>query len=193
MVRKVSSSTLYRVRKRARLAVVSPQTTRTARMNATMDVRNFYVEALIEAAYMNVCDKNIIINADATTFAVYGDGLETKVVVVKDANHGPATVQDPTFLGIYVKVYNQISLGLTAAPSVFVVAVDSLSEGDFFVTRVNRLSHDCQATSYGYLCMCKSRAANDAFYEWFFEVSAVIILLVFTNLRLHILMLRLST
>lgn len=174
LVPDVSASTLYRMRKKANLSVVSPQTTTSARMNATMDIRNFYVEALIEAAYMNVCDPNLVINADATTFAVYGNGMETRVMVVKEDKLGPATVHDPSFLGIYVKVYNQISLGLTAAPSVFVVADDSLSDDDFFVTKINRLTHECQVTSYGYLCVCKSRGANDAFYKWFFEVAVVI-------------------
>ena len=71
-----------------------------------MDIRKFYVEALIESAYMNECDPNLIINADATTFGVYGDGMVTKMMIVKDDNKGPATIQDPSFLGLYIKVYN---------------------------------------------------------------------------------------
>ena len=84
LVRDASASTLHRLRKKANLSVVSPRTTTSARMNATMDLRNFFVEALVEAAYMNACDPNLVINADATTFAVYGDGMETRVVVVKE-------------------------------------------------------------------------------------------------------------
>ena len=124
---------------------------------------------------MNCCDPNLIVNTDATTFAVYWDGLSTKIVAVNSENNTPPTLlNNENFLGIYIKAINQISLGCSSAPSVFVVAESSLGENDFIKFPVKRLSHECHAASSGWVCICKTRIANDAFYEWFYEYSAVI-------------------
>ena len=59
LVPDVSASTLYRMRKKANLSVVSPQTTTSARMNATMDIRNFYVEEEVEQEAQTTFGENI--------------------------------------------------------------------------------------------------------------------------------------
>ena len=46
LVRKVSSSTLYHLRKKANVSFVSPQSTTHARLNAVMDIRIFYESLL---------------------------------------------------------------------------------------------------------------------------------------------------
>ena len=48
---------------------------------------------------MNFCDPNSIVNADATTFAVYGNSLITILVAVKqDEISPPAVSNNETFL-----------------------------------------------------------------------------------------------
>ena len=99
---------------------------------------------------MNFCDPNSIVNADATTFAVYGNSLITILVAVKlDGISPPAVSNNENFRGIYIQAINQISLGCSSAPSVFLVAEGSLGEEDFIKFPVNRLSHECHASAFG--------------------------------------------
>ena len=98
---------------------------------------------------MNFCDTNLIVNADATTFAVYGNSLITILVVMKqDEISPPAVSNNENFLEIYIKAINQISLGCFSAPSVFLVAEGSLGEEGFIKFPVNRLSHECHASAF---------------------------------------------
>ena len=124
---------------------------------------------------MNFCDTNLIVNADATTFAVYGNSLITILVVMKqDEISPPAVSNNENFLEIYIKAINQISLGCFSAPSVFLVAEGSLGEEGFIEFPVHRLSHECHARAFGWVCICKTRYANEAFYVWVYEFSAVL-------------------
>ena len=125
----------------------------------------------MDEAYMGVCDVNLILNMDATTFAVYGDGLVVKVAVVRNKlDKAPVTTHtEDNSLGIYVKVYNAISMGLSAAPLVLVLADDTMAADEFSCFQVSRLTHDCGATSYGWIVLCKTRACNDNFYIWYFK------------------------
>ena len=75
---------------------------------------------------------------------------------------------------LYIQAINQISLGCSSGPSVFLVAEGSLGEEGFIEFPVHRLSHECHASAFGWVCICKTRYANDAFYVWVYEFSAVL-------------------
>ena len=67
--------------------------TKFARLNA--------VEALIESAYINLCVPDLVLNADATTFIVYGKDMVNRVMIVKDDKVRRATIQYPSVIGLY--------------------------------------------------------------------------------------------
>ena len=84
------------------------------------------------------------------------------------ANSEPVTIVpvDNT-VGLYAKVYNMISLGLSAAPLVIMLACDTMGPEEFSHFRVEKLSHDSGANAYGLkrciLTNCRTRQGNDAF------------------------------
>lgn len=168
----LSESTMFRTKRKLNITTVVPQTITDARLNAELDIRNYIVESVAQHAFMNICDPNLVINADATTFGVFGSGSSKVAVVRLKDDFEPVTVEKEHggTLGIYVKVFNQISLGLCCAPAVFLIADDTLGEDTFNVFKVKRLSGECHAGAYGYLVICKTRCGNDLFWEWFWTV-----------------------
>ena len=175
----VSESTLRRLHNELGISFVTPQTTITARINAEDDVRNFFVEAVMEAAFMSACDVNLILNMDATTFAIYGTGLALSVAIIrqKEDKEPVTVVPAASTLGLYVKVYNMISMGLSAAPSVLILADDTMGPEEFLYFRVEKLSHESGAQAYGWITLCRTRQGNDAFYKWYYKTVAVISIL----------------
>ena len=96
----VSESTIYRTKKSIDASYWVAQTTTFARYNAKKDIRNYCVEAINQFALMNCCYLHLLVNADATTFAVYGEELTSKVVAIKNDNKAPLTLlNNDNFLG----------------------------------------------------------------------------------------------
>lgn len=179
IIRPVCDGTLRNIFKDLAISFVKPEIKTKARYNAENDIRNYFVEAAMDEAHMTACKASLVANLDATTFAVYGEGLESTVGIVRGTTTAErSTVAvlpgvNNTGLGIYVKVYNMISMGLSAAPPVIILADETLQQDSFFSFKVNGLSHDLGTSSYGYIVLCQSRAGNDQFYQWYYRSVVV--------------------
>ena len=80
----ISRTTIAKIQQDLSISVLVPHKTTTARYDAENDIRNFFAEAVMEEAHMNVCDLSLILDMDSTSFAVFGAGLVVKVFAVRN-------------------------------------------------------------------------------------------------------------
>ena len=66
-----------------------------------------------------------------------------------------------------IKHYHFHNANRTVAPPVFVVADDSMDPEEFIWDEVPELSTSTDANGKAYLCRCRMRNRNSAFYRWY--------------------------
>jgi hypothetical protein len=81
----------------------------------------------------------------------------------------PLTSVSSGNLDFTIKLYHCHHAGGNCAEPVYVVADDSMGAEDFVARRIMGLSSNNQQGSYGWPSFTKTRAGNNAFYEWFGE------------------------
>jgi hypothetical protein len=102
---------IFLLKRELKIKTIIPHTITKARSVAEHDIRNFYVEALMEQSHMSYCNQNLIINMDATTVGACRTTQLANVHVIREAwDHLPVTVAKEDGLGIYVMVINQVKV-----------------------------------------------------------------------------------
>jgi hypothetical protein len=112
----------------------------------------------------------MIFNWDATQFCVSSDPNSSGVFIKAELpDDQPLTSVSSGNLDFTIKLYHCHHAGGSCAEPVYVIADDSMEAEDFVARRIMGLSSNNQQGSYGWLCFTKTRACNNAFYEWFGE------------------------
>ena len=146
-----------------------------ARIINEADPRNVYTMACMMWAFCSLLVSCMCYNWDATQFYVSPDVSNT-VVYIKSANGHedvPLTRESSGGLGISIKYYHFHNSAGETAPAVYVVADDSMADGDFFVLPVVGLGNSTEVGSLGYLCFCKTRNCNDKYYRYFAKTIVI--------------------
>lgn len=147
------------------------QTTTKARYREERDPRNFFTWAVLLFAYCVNILAELVFNWDATTFSCRNDEHNKQKVYIGIVPRDQWDSDPPSTLGgklgVYIKKYFLHNSGGTIAPPVYVVADDTMREGEFEYFQVPGLTHSTDVGGYGYLVFSKTRAGNDSFYTWF--------------------------
>ena len=168
-----SRSTLWRIWKSHRCEEGKCQMKTHARILNEGDPRNVYTMACMMWAFCAILAACMCFNWDATQFYMSDDITDTAVYIKGDSCHIPLTRESSGGLGISIKYYHFHNAAGEAGPAVYIIADDSMSEEEFWVTSVVSLGNSTEVGSKGYLCFCKTRNGNDAFYEWFAKTVVV--------------------
>ena len=168
-----SRSTLCRIWKSHGCEEGKCQMKTHARILNEGDPRNVYTMACMMWAFCAILAACMCFNWDATQFYISDDVTDTAVYIKGDCCHIPLTRESSGCLGISIKYYHFHNAAGEAAPAVYIIADDSMSEEEFWVTCVVSLGSSTEVGSKGYLCFCKTRNGNDAFYEWFAKTIVV--------------------
>jgi hypothetical protein len=114
----------------------------------------------------------LVFNWDATTFSCGNDEHNKRKVYVSSVprseweNLVPPSVLGSN-LGVYIKKYHyHNSFGQVAHP-VYMVADDSIAEGEFEVFKVFGMGATNAVGDFGFLVLSNTRAGHDAFYAWY--------------------------
>jgi hypothetical protein len=169
-----SDRTIKSIMKKSNIRVRKPQITSPARFKACSDIRMSYTQWIMLKAYTENLPKQLIWNWDATQFVINTSDSDQRVCVINNPSDStPVTVVGDSPLGCAIKWMHMGSANGEYAPLVLLVAIDELGVDDFEHYKVPGLSQCNQAGSVGHLCFCKTRAGNDAFFEWFIQDIAV--------------------
>ena len=129
-------------------------------------------------------------NADSTTFSIVEHGTESKVCIVRDPDldlipRGPTRSMLPSSLPVYLRWIHLCSAAGELSPLVFMIAIDDLSEDDFFTYPVQGLSSTNGNTICGHLVFTKSRAGNQESWMWWFQHICIPTINLTKNLLQH--------
>lgn len=175
----ISTSTMRMLKKKVKAVNTSAAGVRTtARQREESDPRNMVVEGIFLEAFSKTVPPECVINMDAVQYKMGKDGIIQKVIFSKIAEEpleGPVERNETDLddLGLFIKVYNQVSSNGTAAPMVHVLACPEMTDTDFAVIKVPGLGATTDAAGYMWVCFTKSRSGNNAFYEWFVQNSVL--------------------
>lgn len=163
----VSKSYLHEFQAENDLAHAKVQLKTDARIEAEKDPRNAYAMICLVKAYCEGLDRHLIFNWDATQYIV-SDELQSKGVYIKAerAENTPITAPSQGGLAFAIKLYHFHNASGFSAPPVFVVADDEMNEEELHVMQVKGLGLSNEMTSFGWVCVTKTRACNAAFYRW---------------------------
>jgi hypothetical protein len=141
-----------------------PQVTSNARMKATTDVRMTYAMWIMLKACSNGICPELLWNFDATQLNTKYQGSGRSVYVIKGTVKNPFSVVEDSSLGLGVKWLHIGSAAGDHGPIVLLVAWMELGEDDFIWKTIPALSVHGSSETPGYICFCKSRAGNRAFF-----------------------------
>ena len=128
---------------------------------------------------MNSCfasghDSSMVGNFDATQFKVTFTNDERLVVFVENKDiEEPVSIVGESTMDIFIKYIHLCVASGRVGKAVFLVADPGMSNEDLSVSEISGLSTSTEPGSKGYLCFCKSRVGNFAFYKWFITVVLV--------------------
>ena len=142
------------------------QRTTEPRRREALDVRNFVTTAVQNECYAKDKAPHMLGNMDFTTFGVQYINNEL-LATIKEDGDDPVTFCESSTLGLYIKWMYLLTAAGTVGPDVFLLAADSMEVGDFYCGKIAGLSHHHSPDAVGYMCFCKTRAGNAAFYQWF--------------------------
>ena len=120
---------------------------------------------------------NMIGNFDATQF--YRDVTNSEPLIhVLNTNEGdenvePVTLTEDSTLGMFYKYFYLACASGRLGEATFLCADPSMNAEDFTATEILGLSTSTDAGAKGYLCFCKSRVGNLAFFKWYFVVVII--------------------
>lgn len=145
-----------------------------ARMTACSDVRMSYTQWVMLKACTDGLSAQQIWNWDATQIVSNNSTHANEVFVVNEnTKTEPLSIVGDERLGFGIKWLHLASAAGEYGPLIFIVAVENMSDNDYWVEKVFGLSQCNSSSSFGYLVFCKNRSANSAFYEWFITNIAV--------------------
>ena len=108
----------------------------------------------------------MLFNWDATQYALSPDKDEI-CVYQKGKDFGPLTSESGGGTFLSIKHYHFHNANGTVAPPVFVVADDSMDPEALIWDKVPELSTSTDVNGKAYLCRCRTRNGNSAFYRWY--------------------------
>jgi hypothetical protein len=139
-----------------------------ARIVAEADPRNAYSMYLKSKAFCSQLFPEMIFNWNATQYVVNSDGDESGIFIKAELpSDRDLSGESGGGLDFAMKLYHFHNAAGFCSPPVFVIADNSMSEGEYKVFKIDRLNSDRSMDSYGYLCFTKTRACNSTFYKWF--------------------------
>jgi len=163
---KVSTSQ-KRIQKKAKITFCPAQDMTVARTKALLDVRPSFLWACFCLAFSAHLPGIYKWNADGTTFEINTNGTgEVYAIIRQKDDHSLLTsLGTAAELAIFIKFMALISAAGEFGETVFIVAVDDMSVGEFYVCDVNLLSFNLGVGSKGKLYFCNSRAGNAALWK----------------------------
>lgn len=130
-----------------------PQTTTKARYREERDPRNFFTWAVLLFAYCSNLLAELVFNWDATTFSCGNDEHNKKKVYIGIVPRDQWDSDPPSTLGgklgVYINKYFLHNSAGNIAPPVYVVADDTMREGEFEQFEVPGLTHSTDVGSCG--------------------------------------------
>ena len=162
----LSSQALRRYKKSMDLGERVAQLKTSARIDAEKDPRNSFAMAAMIEAFCKHLSPSMLFNWDATQYALSPDKDEI-CVYQKGADIGSLTSESGGGTFLSIKHYHFHNASGTVAPPVFVVADDSMDPETFIWDEVSELATSTDVNGKAYLCRCRTRNANSAFYRWY--------------------------
>jgi hypothetical protein len=159
------------------------QTTTKARQREAKDIRNFVTTGVMNECYAKDKPPHLLGNMDATQFGVQFVNNQL-LVSIKGEKDDPLTFAEDSTLGLFIKWIYLLNASGYTGESVFLLADDSMTEDECNIHRVIGLTNNSDASAIGYMCFCRTRAGNLAFFKWYF---LKIIVPFVQNCRQHIL------
>ena len=163
---KLSSQSLRSYKKSMELGERVAQLKTSARIDAEKDPRNSFSIAVMIEAFCKHHSPAMLFNWDATQYALSPD-KDDICVYQKGKDFGPLTSESGGGTFLSIKHYHFHNANGTVAPPVFVVADDSMDPEAFIWDEVSELSTSTDVNGKAYLCRCRTRNGNSAFYRWF--------------------------
>lgn len=167
----VADETIKEYRSQMSLTEVVAQTKTSARVTAETDPRNVYSMAIMLNAKTKNLPGHLIFNFDTTTIFVTKN--EEKVIVVKHGKQIPATRLAEDEIGIGIKYMHFHNAMVYAAPAVYIVANNTMKEGEFTCHIIPGLSGLNEQLLPGYVVFMPSRSCNKKFFEFFIDEIVV--------------------
>ena len=137
-----------------------------ARIEAEYDPRNSFTMAATVEAFCKCLSPAMIFNWDATQYALSPDKDEI-CVFQNGVDLGSLTSDSGGGTFLSIKHYHLHNASGTVAPPVFVIADDSMDPEAFVWDEVPELSTSTDVNGKAYLCRCRTRNSNSAFYRWY--------------------------
>ena len=162
----LSSQTLRMYKKSMNLGERVAQLKTSARIDAEKDPRNSFAMAAMIEAFCKHLSPAMQFNWDATQYALSPDKDEI-CVYQKGKDFGPLTSESGGGTFLSIKHYHFHNANGTVAPPVFVIADDSMDPEAFIWDEVSELSTSTDVNGKAYLCRCRTRNGNSAFYRWY--------------------------
>ena len=162
----IGAKTLWRYKDEMDVAACHAQLTTHARLAAQADPRNSYSMGVMVAAFCPTLLDSMIFNWDATQYGISPDNEEVRLFKRGSLN-GPLTAVSGGGTYFSVKHYHLHNACGTVAPPVFVIADDSMEKDAFTFEEMPQLSISTDVSGTAYLCRCKTRNCNAAFYRWY--------------------------
>jgi hypothetical protein len=163
---RLSSESLRRYKRTMNLGEKFAQLKTNARIEAEYDPRNSFAMAAMVEAFCKYLSPAMIFNWDATQYALSPDKDEI-CIFQKGSNFGPHTTESGGGTFLSIKHYHFHNANGTVAPPVFVIADDSMDPEAFVWDEAPELSTSTDVNGKAYLCRCRTRNANSAFYRWY--------------------------
>lgn len=139
-----------------------------ARITAEADPRNAYSMYVMVKAFCSELYPEMIFNWDATQYVVEPEKNGTGIFIKSELpNNSPLTAESEGGLAFAIKLYHFHNAAGYCAPTVFVIADDSMGPEEFKVFKVPKLTSHMNQDSCGWLCFTKTRSCNSTFYRWF--------------------------
>lgn len=172
--RNYSSSFLQKTMKQNELKYRNAQNNTDARLLAERDPLNMISTMVMwDYACKLVNHPNQIINYDSTQFQI-GKLLSktTRVLTTGKKNNDTAYMTNTASYEkgnpYYVKYYCIVTAnGTLCQTPVYLIGNSDLKNDDFYAYKIPDLSFSSSDDAFGYICICKSRHGNAAFFHWF--------------------------
>jgi hypothetical protein len=162
----ISRRTMWNYKHRLNLGAKTAQLKTHARIAAEADPRNSFSMGIMNKAFSENLMSSMIFNWDATQYGISPD-KDSICIYEKGKDVGPLTSESGGGTYLSVKHYHLHNANGTVAPPVFILADDSMEADEFIWHECNELATSTDVNGRAYLCRCRSRNANAAFYEWF--------------------------
>jgi hypothetical protein len=164
--------TLHNIKEDIGIKDVVADVTTDARLIACSDMRNSFSMWVMLSSLIQDKPPELIWNYDATNLKCEFDGHNKIVSVVQTNKIHPTKVGD-CCMDLFVKWIHLACADGHSGPIILLFCLETLQEDSFHVIEVNGLNYSSDLGAKGYVCFCRTRAGNMAFFNWF--ISTIVI------------------